>query len=309
MIAGWTVALLAFGYVSALFTLAWVGDRFIRPRRKEAGRPLIYALSLAVYCSSWTFFGSVGLAASTGYDFLPVYLGPILMFAVGWPVISRIVRLAKSQNITSVADFLAARYGKSPAVAAIVTGVMIAGSLPYMALQLKAVAVSIDTLLGPDHLIGLNVAAGFNLDTGLLIAIALAAFAVLFGTRHIDATEHQEGLMLAIAAESIVKIVAFLLDDTGHGGTILVVTGAESPDAMIGVVETLCLAAAADTRLCRLVVASIRPEGATRPGDIDRWLEASAIADLHDIDLVEWFVIGPAGPECPRDLLGEPERW
>ena len=105
------------------------------------------------------------------------------------------------------------------------------------------------------------------------------------------------------------EVVAFLLDDTGHGGTILVVTGAESPDAMIGVVETLCLAAAADTRLCRLVVASIRPEGATRPGDIDRWLEASAIADLHDIDLVEWFVIGPAGPECPRDLLGEPERW
>ncbi len=210
MIAGWTVALLAFGYVSALFTLAWVGDRFIRPRRKEAGRPLIYALSLAVYCSSWTFFGSVGLAASTGYDFLPVYLGPILMFAVGWPVISRIVRLAKSQNITSVADFLAARYGKSPAVAAIVTGVMIAGSLPYMALQLKAVAVSIDTLLGPDHLIGLNVAAGFNLDTGLLIAIALAAFAVLFGTRHIDATEHQDGLMLAIAAESLIKLAAFM---------------------------------------------------------------------------------------------------
>ena len=210
MIAGWTVALLAFGYVSALFILAWAGDRFIRPRRKEAGRPLIYALTLAVYCSSWTFFGSVGLAASTGYDFLPVYLGPILMFAVGWPLIARIVRLAKSQNITSVADFLAARYGKSPAVAALVTGVMIAGTLPYMALQLKAVAVSIDTLLGPGHLDGLIEAAGLQLDTGLLIAVALAAFAVLFGTRHIDATEHQDGLMLAIAAESLIKLAAFM---------------------------------------------------------------------------------------------------
>jgi hypothetical protein len=105
------------------------------------------------------------------------------------------------------------------------------------------------------------------------------------------------------------EVVAFLLDDAGRGGTIVVVTGAQSPDAMIGVVETMCLAAAADTRLCRLVVASIRPEGATRPGDIDRWLEASAIAELHDVDLVEWFVIGPAGAECPRDLLGQPDRW
>ncbi len=210
MIEGWTVALLAFGYVSALFALAWAGDRFIRPRRKDAGRPLIYALSLAVYCSSWTFFGSVGLATSAGYDFLPVYIGPILMFTFGWPLISRIVRLAKSQNITSVADFIAARYGKSPAVAAIVTAVVIAGSLPYMALQLKAVAVSIDILLGPGHLAGLEIAAGVTLDTGLLIAVALAVFAVLFGTRHIDATEHQDGLMLAIAAESLIKLAAFL---------------------------------------------------------------------------------------------------
>jgi Na+/proline symporter len=148
MIEGWSVVALALGYVSILFALAWYADRAGRFTRTSDGRPLIYALSLAVYCTSWTFFGSVGLAASTGYNFIPVYLGPILLFVLGWRLLLRIVRLAKSQNITSVADFLAARYGKSQAVAAIVTVIAVAGTLPYIALQLKAVALSVDTLLG-----------------------------------------------------------------------------------------------------------------------------------------------------------------
>ena len=182
-----------------------------RPRRPlhartGDGRPLIYALSLAVYCTSWTFFGSVGLAASTGYDFIPVYLGPILLFVFGWRFLLRIVRLAKSQNITSVADFLAARYGKSQAVAAIVTVIAVAGTLPYIALQLKAVALSVDTLLGARPLQQLNLPT----DTAFIIALTMATFAVLFGTRHIDATEHQEGLIVAVAAESLVKLAAFL---------------------------------------------------------------------------------------------------
>src|SRR6185295_7079555 len=145
-------------------------------------------------------------AASTGYAFFAVYLGPILLFALGWPLLVRIVRLAKSQNITSIADFLAARYGKSQAVGAIVTVIAVAGSLPYIALQLKAVALSVTTLLGalPLQLFSLRI------DTALVIALAMAAFAVLFGTRHIDATEHQEGLIVAVAAESIVKLAAFL---------------------------------------------------------------------------------------------------
>jgi Na+/proline symporter len=109
MIEGWSVVALALGYVSILFALAWYADRAGRFTRTSDGRPLIYALSLAVYCTSWTFFGSVGLAASTGYNFIPVYLGPILLFVLGWRLLLRIVRLAKSQNITSVADFLAAR--------------------------------------------------------------------------------------------------------------------------------------------------------------------------------------------------------
>ncbi len=208
MIAGSTVALLGFGYIGVLFALAWIGDRTIRLRQGDGGRPLIYAMSIAVYCTSWTFFGSVGLAASTGYDFLPVYLGPILMFTIGSPLILRIVRLAKSQNITSVADFLAARYGKSPAIAALATGVVVAGTLPYMALQLKAIVVSIETLLGPQPLLG---AMSGQIDLALIIALMMAAFAVLFGTRHIDATEHQDGLMLAVAAESMIKLAAFLM--------------------------------------------------------------------------------------------------
>ena len=206
MIEGWAVIVLALAYVSGLFALAWYADRTFRSRKGGEGRPVIYALSLAVYCTSWTFFGSVGFAASTGYAFVAVYLGPILLFALGWPLLVRIVRLAKSQNITSIADFLAARYGKSQAVGAIVTVIAVAGSLPYIALQLKAVALSVTTLLGalPLQLFSLHI------DTALVIALAMAAFAVLFGTRHIDATEHQEGLIVAVAAESLVKLAAFL---------------------------------------------------------------------------------------------------
>ena len=210
MIQGWQVATLAFGYAGVMFALAWLGDRWGRARRRGTGRALIYPLSLAVYCTSWTFFGSVGLAATTGWDFLPIYIGPMLMFVLGWPLLLRIVRLAKSQNITSVADFMAARYGKSPAVAAIVTVVAVTGTLPYIALQLKAISVAVETLLGPNPL-GLAVSAGAVMDdTALVIAVVLATFAVLFGTRHIDATEHQDGLMLAVAAESLVKLAAFV---------------------------------------------------------------------------------------------------
>jgi len=206
MIEGWSVVVLALGYVCILFALAWYADRAGRFSKAGSGRPLIYALSLAVYCTSWTFFGSVGLAATTGYDFIPVYLGPVLLFAFGWRFLLRIVRLAKSQNITSVADFLAARYGKSQAVAAIVTVIAVAGTLPYIALQLKAVALSVDTLLGARPLRDLHLPT----DTAFIIALTMATFAVLFGTRHIDATEHQEGLIVAVAAESLVKLATFL---------------------------------------------------------------------------------------------------
>ena len=203
------IVALAVGYVGALFTVAWLGDRLVRSKPGQ-GRPIIYSLTLGVYCTSWTFFGSVGLANTTGYDFVPVYIGPILLFAVGWRLILRIVRLAKSQNLTSVADFLAARYGKSPAVSAIVTLVAVVGTLPYIALQLKAVVNSTEVLLGNSPLIPISLPEVGILETAFVVALALALFAVLFGTRHIDATEHQDGLMVAVATESLVKLAAFL---------------------------------------------------------------------------------------------------
>jgi Na+/proline symporter len=209
MLQGWVVIVIALGYIGFLFLVASYGDR----RRVLAGgtrsRMLIYPLSLAIYCTSWTFFGSVGLASRTGFDFLAIYIGPVLVVGLAYPLIIRIVRLAKGQNITSIADFIAARYGKSQAVAATVALIAIVGMVPYIALQLKAVSSSVSTILAQAAADGV-VAQPFLGDIALFVALLMAAFAVLFGTRHIDATEHQDGLMLAIATESIVKLVAFL---------------------------------------------------------------------------------------------------
>ncbi len=212
MIDGWIIISAALAYLGFLFGVAYFGDRKARPQSSTKGRPAIYALSLAVYCTSWTFFGSVGLSATTGYNFIPVYIGPIIMFAVGWPLVIRIIRLSKTQNITSIADFIAARYGKNPALAAIVTVIVVVGTLPYIALQLKAVSESVTTIIGPVGGGPDATLSGTPLgDIAFIVAVLMAAFAILFGTRHIDATEHQEGLMLAIATESVVKLLAFLL--------------------------------------------------------------------------------------------------
>lgn len=207
MIGGWTVAFAALTYIGCLFAIAYYGDKWALRRVSPRSRSIIYALTLAIYCTSWTFFGSVGVAAKSGFDFLPIYIGPILLLLFGWPAIRRIVRIAKSLNITSIADFLAARYGKSQRLAAIVTVIAVIGIVPYIALQLKAVSESVTVLLGPD---AAALALPFG-DIAFVVAMAMAIFTILFGTRHIDATEHQEGLMLAIAAESVVKLVAFLV--------------------------------------------------------------------------------------------------
>lgn len=236
MIDGWIIITAALAYLGFLFAVAHIGDRQARRNKHLVGRPTIYALSLAVYCTSWTFFGSVGLSAKSGLDFIPVYLGPIIMIAAGWPLLLRIARLSKSQNITSIADFIAARYGKSQSLAAIVTVIAVAGTLPYIALQLKAVSDSVTTLLSNPGTAGAPVMQGTPLgDLAFIIALTMATFAILFGTRHIDATEHQEGLMLAIATESVVKVIAFLMVGAYvtfvmfDGLTPLIQRAAESP--------------------------------------------------------------------------------
>jgi Na+/proline symporter/signal transduction histidine kinase len=209
MLQGWAVIAVALAYIGLLFLIASYGDRTRGLGRNGRTGALIYPLSLAIYCTSWTFFGSVGFASRTGFDFLTIYVGPALMIGLFSPLLIRIVRLAKAHNITSIADFIAARYGKGQAVAATVALIAIVGTIPYIALQLKAVSSSLETILA-------HVAAGDDAsrplfgDIALFVALSMATFAVLFGTRHIDATEHQDGLMLAVAAESIVKLVAFL---------------------------------------------------------------------------------------------------
>ena len=206
MLHDWGVIAAAFGYIGLLFFVASYGDR-LSPTQRGRASALIYPLSLAIYCTSWTFFGSVGFATRTSVDFLAIYIGPILMIALCTPLLRRVIHLAKSQKITSIADFIAARYGKSQAVAATVALIAIIGSVPYIALQLKAVASSLETILSEDEAFSSIPIIG---DIALISTLAMAAFAVLFGTRQTDATEHQHGLMLAVATESIVKLVAFI---------------------------------------------------------------------------------------------------
>ena len=205
---GWVVVIIAIAYVTLLFVIASLGDRRAS-RHPERVRPYIYALSLAIYCTSWTFFGSVGLASERGLEFLAIYIGPVLVFLFGYQLLQRIVRLSKAEKITSIADFLAARYGKSFVVASIATIIATVGAIPYIALQLKAISDSVSLMV--EHYTGrppeIDLFIG---DISLLVAILLALFAVLFGTRHADATEHQDGLVLAVAVESVVKLAAFL---------------------------------------------------------------------------------------------------
>ncbi len=213
MLTNWTILGVSLVYIGGLFAIASWGDRKAERHGSRIGaKPFIYALSLAVYCTSWTFYGSVGLAANSGYDFIPVYLGPILLFTAGYFVLRKIVRIGKAENITTIADFIAARFGKSQALAAVVTLFVVVGILPYIALQLKAVSTSFNVLISyPEIIMPVGVAGtAWWADTALIVALLMAVFSIMFGTRNIDATEHHQGMMLAIAFESIIKLVAFL---------------------------------------------------------------------------------------------------
>ncbi len=208
-VQGWFIVIIALAYVTLLFAVASIGDRRAAVSGPGRPRPLIFALSLAIYCTSWTFFGSVGLSSERGWEFLGIYIGPVLLFMFGYPLLSRIVRLAKAEKITSVADFLGARYGKSFTVAAIATLIATIGAVPYIALQLKAISGSVSLMV--EHYSGSPPSFDpFVSDISLIVAMLLAVFAVLFGTRHADATEHQDGLVLAVAVESVVKLAAFV---------------------------------------------------------------------------------------------------
>jgi len=208
MIPVWQLISISVLYIGSLFWVAWYGDR-----RSHQGRPIhntgvVYSLSLAVYCTSWTFYGVVGQAATSGWSFLAVYVGPILFITLFWRMLSKIIRIANEKRITSIADFIATRYGRDHSLAILVTLVAMLGVVPYIALQLKAITTSftlITTPLGSEPII----AEYFWQDTAFYISAAMAVFVIIFGTRDIDASEQHPGMMLAIAFESLVKLVAF----------------------------------------------------------------------------------------------------
>ena len=212
MLSEGVIIVISFAYMGVLFAIAYFGDKRADEKRSIINNPYIYSLSIAVYCTAWTFYGSVGRAANTGAGFLPIYLGPTLMAALWWLVLRKIIRIAKTHRITSIADFIGSRYGKSGLLAGLVTVIAVIGILPYISLQLKAVATSFFIINQYPELVmpSQQVDQAFWKDSAFYIAMLLAAFTILFGTRHIDVSEQHEGMVAAIAFESVVKLFAFL---------------------------------------------------------------------------------------------------
>jgi Na+/proline symporter/signal transduction histidine kinase len=212
MLQGWVIVLVSLAYLGVLFAIAYYGDKRADAGRSIISNPYVYALSMAVYCTSWTFYGSVGRAASSGLGFLPIYIGPTLMAILWWVVLRKIIRISKTNRITSIADLIVSRYGKSQLLGGLVTIIAVAGIVPYIALQLKAVSNTFTILIQYPQIVTHTDVGAVPLlqDTALYVALLLATFTILFGTRHIDATERHEGMVAAIAFESLVKLLAFL---------------------------------------------------------------------------------------------------
>ncbi|OKY25095.1 PAS-domain containing protein [Thalassotalea sp. PP2-459] len=201
MFPNWQLTLISISYIGLLFIIAYLGDKY-RHRLAKQAQKYIYALSLGVYCTSWSFLGTTGQASSNFLSHIPIYLGPIIIFLFFWPFIQRIIRISLKLNLTSIADLLASRFGKSHNLAIIVTLVALIGTMPYIALQLKAIVYSFQQLQAT------NVVSTWGF--GLIVSLVLAGFTVMFGIRNIDVTERHPGVMLAIAFESLVKLIAFL---------------------------------------------------------------------------------------------------
>jgi len=202
-----SIILISVAYVALLFLIAYYAEKREKVKRSLVNNSVAYALSLAVYCTAWTYYGSVGRATTSGIGFLPIYLGPAIFAPIWWIVLKKIILISKNQRITSIADFISSRYGKSTWLGVIATLIALFGIIPYISIQLKAIAGSYQLLRGVDHL---QAEAPFYQDSALYIAIALAIFTILFGTRNLDPNERHAGLVAAITFESILKLVAFL---------------------------------------------------------------------------------------------------
>ncbi len=201
MFSVWVLFLLIFCYMFLLFLVAYYAEKKERKGRSIASNPYVYSLSLAVYCTSWTFYGSVGKAANEGLSFLTIYIGPTLMATLWWIILRKIIYIAKENRITNIADFIAFRYGKSLSLSSLVTAVAVIGITPYLGLQIKAIMTTFSILAGKPQ--GSHFAGWF-------ITLTLGIFAVIFGARRLDASERHGGLVFAVAFESAIKLFAFL---------------------------------------------------------------------------------------------------
>ncbi len=190
-------------WLGLLFGAAVWGERHPDTLNRHWG--VVFALSLAVYCTSWTFMGTVQQARDSGWALPPTFLGTIALYVLAFPVVLKLFRLARELNTTSIADLIATRLGRSSALAATVTAIAVVGMIPYLALQLKAVAMSHGLITRGNEL-----TTPAWQDSALYVAIAMAAFAMLFGTRRASAIEHNRGLVLAMAMESVLKLAAML---------------------------------------------------------------------------------------------------
>jgi Na+/proline symporter/nitrogen-specific signal transduction histidine kinase len=200
------LVLISLSYVALLFAVAFWADK--RAEKGSEGwlrSPLIYTLSLSVYCTAWTFYGAVGFAARSGLEFLTIYLGPTLVMIGWWAMLRRLVRIGRTQRVTSIADLISSRYGKSNGLGVLVTCLAVVGTTPYIALQLQSVTLSFNVFSNAP----LGEGAGLN-ETALLIAAGLALFTIVFGTRNLDVNERHHGVVIAIAVEAVVKLVALL---------------------------------------------------------------------------------------------------
>ena len=206
-------SLIAAGYTLLIFLVALYAHRKRESGQSAVANPYVYSLSLAVYCTSWTFYGSVGKAATTGIDFLLIYLGPSLTAFSWFFLLTRIIRISKENNITSIADFISLRYGKSAWLGALVTLISLFGIMPYIALQIKAVATSFSLISGLGG--SLSTVSGIppneqEFPTGLILALILAGFSIIFGARRLISSERHEGLVAAVAFESLVKLFSLV---------------------------------------------------------------------------------------------------
>ena len=256
------------GYLALLFVIAFVVDGLAatgRARRLFSG--IVYTLSLAIYCTTWTFFGAVGTAVRSGLEFVTIYIGPTLLLMSWWLLVRKLVRIAKARRVTSIADFLSSRYGKSRTVAVLVTVIAIASITPYIALQLLAVSRSYAALVGEA-----GGGTGTGADTGFWTAVLMAFFVIIFGTRRLNPDESQPGIVAAIAFESIVKLTALLAIGLF---ALLVMRRGVAPDAAMTSVED-----------------ALQAVGTLAPGDGMRWIVLTTLSAAAMICLPRQFQVG-----------------